>query len=167
MDLLFEIGNCVSLTKAQLGLSVLNYQPGTLAEITETLDSWGKSDTLRFEKLPGIFPLTPYDISYPKGQELRQWKGTVIIACATKVNLKRIERDNETFGPILRPIVEAFIKQMCNNRAFHTYGFNDVSYRLIEHDFWSKERKSHQFNEFVDAIEIRDLTINLSNPTCF
>jgi hypothetical protein len=175
MEILYELGKCSRLTmsaltpyfqREQINVTEINFQPGTLKEITEVLTKMGNSPTdQRYVKLPGIFPITPYDISYPRGQELRQWKGTILVVMSTDPNIRRLQRENLKFTPVLKPIAEEMIRQMCNNSAFHTYGFSDISYRLIEHDYWSKEKKANVFNEYVDVLEIRDLTINLSPST--
>ena len=178
MELVYEIGKCVAKADLVLrdGLTAaytkvggtfrkINFQAGTLKEIAETLNDWSKSDTLRYEKMPIVCLLTPFEIASLAGSELPQAKFTLFTACATEPNLKRYQRQVKTFEPILNPIVTETIRQIIASHAFQAYEL-DVRYKLIEHDYWAKDRQKSIFNEYVDAVETRDFTINLSLSHC-
>lgn len=153
------------LRKYYPGIQTINFQAGTLREITETLDVWSKSDTLKYEKLPIVCLVTPFAKRHPAGSELEQVKCTLFIACGTQATLRRQERQTKTFEPVLNPIVKETINQIINSVICANY-LIDVTYTEIEHDYWAKDKQKSIFNEYVDAIEIRDLIFNLTPSNC-
>lgn len=146
-----------------VAIETINFQAGTLPEITDTLNSYGKSDTLRYQKMPVVCLITPFEVS--QNGDFNQARFTLFIACPTRSEWKRYERQTKTFEPVLNPIVKEVIRQIIASPACMSYE-QDVRYRVIEHDYWSKEANANVFNENVDAVEIRDITINLNKNNC-
>lgn len=143
----------------------INFQVGTLREITETLNEWGKSDKFRYKKFPIVCLITPYSTTKPAAAELENVRFTLFIACATEATDRRLDRQAKTFTPILQPISNAVTKEIIAAPCCMTYE-GDVRFQEIEHDYWAKEQDANVFNEYVDAIELRDFTINIQQPYC-
>lgn len=143
----------------------INFQVGTLKEITETLNEYSRSDTLRFQKFPIVCLVTPYAKTKPSSAELENVRLTLFIACATEPHDRRADRQVKTFDPILNPIAKEVIRQIVASSFCMTYE-GDVRYQQIEHDYWAKDKQASIFNEFVDAVELRDFTINIQQPYC-
>lgn len=143
----------------------INFQAGTLTEITQTLDEYGRSDTLRYQKFPVVCLVTPYAKTKPASAELENVRFTLFIACAANATDKRATRQVKSFSPILHPVAREVIRQIIDAPFCMTYE-GDIRYQEIEHDYWAKEKQAQIFNQAVDAIELRDFTINIQQPYC-
>jgi len=144
-------------------IETINFQAGTLGEITQTLNEYSKSEQLRYQKMPIVCLITPFSLS--ANGDFKQARFTLFIACPTSPHWKRYERQVNSFEPVLKPIVREVIRQILASNSCMTYE-NDIRYQEIEHDYWSKEGNASIFNEYVDAIEIRDITINFITNNC-
>jgi hypothetical protein len=180
MELVYEIGKCVRLMTDKLltqlqaakpEIQAVNYQFGHLTEIAITLSEWSKSDTMRFEKFPVVCLLRPYLIQEKAGSDFKSVKMTLMIANQTNPNYKSADRQINNFEPVLLPMYNELMLRLSKSAAFHLYDMRDMPHTQVLHDYWGRQglagNKANIFNDYVDAVEIRDLTLNLSQSNCF
>lgn len=90
--------------------------------------------------------------------------GQILIGTLSKNSYLSDERTAQVFKPILIPLKDAFMKVLDGNntRAIQLLG---DSYECENHYFYGKDKDSNPFNDFIDVIEIKDITLRI-NKDC-
>lgn len=169
-----EIGGAVTNADAVLFPMLskhLHYEFGHPLEIVQTLQEMTTSPTKQALKYPLVALFT--DILVNNDNVPDGWYGdaaiTIIIATMTTNTDKAAQRLEKNFKPILQPIKMELLKQISLIKQFST-GAGELKYKEIEHYYWGKEglygREGNIFNDYIDAIELRDVKIRIKPKIC-
>lgn len=79
----------------------------------------------------------------------------------TRVNYSMAERRDTTFLPILYPVYAELIKQISLSDTFRTISADQIQHTKIDMPYWSKDGSSNFYNDFIDAIQIADLKLDV------
>jgi hypothetical protein len=92
----------------------------------------------------------------------------IAICRATDPNLIADERYEKNFKPVLYPIYESFIDNLIHNKSF--IGYSPMKITKYDRLFWGSDKlikgQANVFNDYLDAIEITNLTIKLNTLVC-
>lgn len=143
--------------------------------ILEIADALAKKDNstqeLSFKKYPIV--ILVLDVKKRPNQKLQTTdyeNVNIIIANKTKPSYVAADRKIENFEPILHPLYERLITELSRSKLLN----NSDSIPFIKHVatdryFWGTELNSNSknvFNDFLDAVDIRELNIKLQNIKC-
>lgn len=149
----------------------VHYDHGHPLEIVETLTQKDKSNTYRWKK----YPLVALLQDFPEQNTGEPSEGPrpvfhIIIVNHTRPTYKAIERYDKNFKPILYPIYEELLRQINRERIFFTYGMTTIPHVKFDRLYWGREglwgKEGNIFNDWVDAIEIRDLKLKTHLNYC-
>lgn len=149
----------------------VHYQHGHPLEIIETMNQFDKSDSFVYKKYPliGLFQ----DFPEERGQVGMSGKVRLhlIIARSTKNDYKAAERYENNFKPVLYPIYEALLEEIAlAGKYFLVKDKTQISHTKIDRLYWGRDglwkNEKNVFNDWVDAIEIRDLELNVNLRFC-
>lgn len=140
---------------------VINYHYGHPLEIINTFKSKGHSEGYGREVFPAICLFQPIPEKHVIG-DYRTAKLNMVIVTDTKREYEASQRYTYTFKPVLIPLYEMLFEQM---KCSGTIEVTEDNYDYVEHLFWGKNglygNTSNIFNDFVDAIEINNLNIQI------
>lgn len=126
-----------------------------LTKLTKPLDA----QYTRFPLIAVFEDIVPQGI----GKGLSVITPKVIIANPTKKEYSREDREQLNFGPILRPIAEAWMAQLKGTGMFW-YSYTETG-SMIERPFWGREglygNTANIFNDELDCIEISGLALTV------
>lgn len=158
------IGDIVKATAEAMGRNI-SYLYGDWDYISNILTRWNGSPETAAMKYPIICLYSPYP-------EKRQLEGKwvrldvtleMLILCNTQKDYLNEERDAITFGEVLRPVYEEFIRQLMKDASVvknysgypsHTYTEN---YRYGRLGVLTSDNRP--FRDFIDAIELTNLSL--------
>lgn len=157
------------LTEYNCDIQRVSYFYGHAIEIRETLQSWDRSPTYRGSKYPCVLLFEDIPISYGGPHAIARMG--IVIATFTKPDIKSVERQQTTFDPVLTPIYDELLNQIYRNQFFRTYNRRrDMQHTRIDRKYWGREivggTDLNKLEDYLDAIEIRDLQLKLSNARC-
>jgi len=158
------------LAELQLANSLIqavNFVPGTPIEMTDVLDTMAKQPSLEMKTFPlfGLF----IPIIENKGTEIGidGVEGIKIcIAMTSNPTIRTPERMTKNFKPILYPIYYEFLNQLSLDKRLLKTDNNGFKHRKIDWPYYDPESNKNAFNNFVDAIEIKDLELKIKLSNC-
>lgn len=177
-DKLSEISALVStdvlpkLNLANSTISAVQFYHGHPLEIIETLAQKDQSDTVLFQKYPAICLfqdireiMNPRSGIYCQTPELN-----MAILYPTDPVYKAQERLERTFKPILYPIYFSLLKNIVLHRSIEQKSVENLVHDKFDRLYWGRGglygNEANIFNDWVDAIEIRNLSLNFYFPDC-
>ena len=93
-----------------------------------------------------------------------EFKAKMGIFTITDPNYNSDEREEKTFKPILRPILLELINQFKKSVAFNMPSLDKLELEQWDCFFYgSSLNKKNQFNNYVDAIEITNISLKLKS----
>lgn len=144
----------------------VNFQKGYIKELIETLQQMDKDPTSRLLKYPLIWLVT--DFKEGRGKTVGKYADTgldLVIMHQTQQPFKIGDRYANVFKPVLYPIYYSFIKQ-CAMHPMIMQGDEE----MIQHDKWDRSywgtSTKNQLPDYVDAIEINNLSLDISFQNC-
>lgn len=147
----------------------VNFMHGHHSEITQVLTDL----TQDIDASAGKYPLIALfqDFEEKKGNYFIELPAIqIIIATLTDKNYLAAERYDKTFIPVLYPIYNEFIRQIAISTYFKESSVNKIAHTKIDRLFWGKNglygNTGNVFNDFIDAIEIKNLNLNVKLNTC-
>lgn len=171
------IAYCVSLTSAKLlpqlqafdsSITGIYFKEGHIIEIIQELEKLSKGPETKSLRYPLVallrdFPELNGALPGIEGQDTVN----IIIATRTEPSYSSAKRKINTFDPILRPIETDLLYQFEMSGKFMTPGADQQNYTSVEHFFWGRESiygvKANIFNDWIDCIEIKNLTLKMYN----
>jgi len=90
-----------------------------------------------------------------------------LIATPTELNQSVVERVENNFKPILYPIYKEFMLQIANSTYFKECVVGNIMHEKIDRPYWGgggnegSNGSANLFNDTIDAIQIRNLSLNL------
>lgn len=162
-----EIEQVVARTAIAYG-SAIQYMYGHPLEIVDRL-----KDMTNSPKQPAKFPLVCLFTDIPIMDAGLGYYGKVklhiIICTLTEPSYFSPERKQKSFLPVLYPIYNNFMDQLYKHRGF-AFANRYIPHTHIDRYYWGKEglygNTSNIFNDYLDAIEIKELEIKMYPANC-
>lgn len=150
------------LTAANFTTRPVYYMYGHPMEIANRLQELSNSPTEGHKKFPLIILFT--DITIDKS--IIGFYGStslrMLVANFTLAEYTSVQRTEINFKPILHPIKKELIKQIERHGQF-TYE-DELTYKETDMYYYgSKINEKNIFNDRIDAIELRDIKLNIKN----
>lgn len=150
------------------GIVNINFVPGTPLEITDVLDVMGQQPTGDPKRFPLVGVFLP--IREGKGRQIGIDGIEGIRICIAMVNRNLTDRTPEryerNFKPILYPIYYEFLNQLDADKRILSPSSNGFKHTKIDWPYYDPNEQKNAFNEYVDAIEIRDLELLINLKHC-
>lgn len=123
----------------------------------------------KYDMYPVVMLYTDFPEVYDRG--VSGYYATVtlqmIIAYMTSPNLRAAQRLEQNFKPILLPIYEALMQGIMRSGAFAVQAQKRIPHTKYDRYFWGTQGlyggNANMFNDFIDAVEIQNLTLRVSN----
>lgn len=146
----------------------VNFVWGDSAYIREYLLTLKKSSSTAAYRFPVIGLYSPFDEVKMDGKVSASVN--LILAVNTLAGYTNEQRVEVSFDSVLRPLYEAFMKSLEECKAF------DVPYKGFNHTYVENfsfgkrgalDVDGKEVDEKIDAIEIKNLDLNLKNLDCY
>lgn len=151
-----------ALTAANFDTRPVYYMYGHPKEIANRLQELSNSPTEGHKKFPLIILFTDITID----RSLIGFYGSVslrmLIANFTLAEYTSIQRTEINFKPILHPIKKELINQIDRHSQF-TYEDELIYKETDMYYYGSQINDKNIFNDRIDAIELRDIKLNIKN----
>lgn len=152
------------LQEADAAIVRINYQYGPAVELTQTLTNMRLGKDVAKERFPLVWLIE--DIPVDRRNAKRFFGDVslrVVIAYPTKDTYTSAERETATFAPILRPIYYNLLECLPKHNAFSAVDEADIPHRMTERKFMGSDTQiQNMLTDFVDAIDIQDLSLTIS-----
>lgn len=141
------------------------YKYGHPVEISSRLQAITNSTTEGHKKFPLIILFT--DITIQK--DVPGFYGSanlrMLVANITEPHYISEDRTEKNFKPVLHPIKEELVRQIGLHAQF-TYD-GELTYDETDMYFYGSEiNKKNVFNDYIDAIELKNIKVNIKNKIC-
>lgn len=140
------------------------HYPGTNNEISNILLGISKHPKGALVKFPSIFNFHP--IRQEKREDITLHYNLAIV-CLVDSTWTTEQRESQVFDRVLRPIYEEFMKQveLCN---YFIKGYGNIphTYYEIFTTGGNAGEIMDRYGDYIDAIEIHDLTVTLNSRLC-
>ena len=151
----------------------IHYMYGHPIEVMTILAEMSNGKTDKFNKFPAVILFQDFNEEF--GDQNVHCKASglnLIIATATQQELVSAQRYTNNFKPILYPIYFELIKQIAKYPGFDVK-FRDaqqLQHTKTDRVYWGKNglygNSGNVFMDFIDAIEITNLSINIKKQNC-
>ncbi|MES2004338.1 MAG: hypothetical protein V4450_07440 [Bacteroidota bacterium] len=144
----------------------LNYEHGSSTQIIAELLTLNNAinPATRAGKYPLIALFQPFREIKGGGYSLRVRIPKIVIATSTNSTDNTETRYSQTFIPILYPIYEELLRQICRHRNVVEQDPEDLKHTKADNP-GSPPPQGVQFTDFLDAIEIYDLELTFQLDT--
>ncbi len=150
-----------ALTAASFGRTVY-YMYGHPKEIAKRLQELSNSTTQKDKKFPLIILFTDVMINRSIPGFYGTAKLRMLVCNITQPEYTSDKRTALNFRPILHPIKEELINQIGKYSGFTTE--DELTFSETDMYFYgSSINDKNIFNDYIDAIELRDIKINIKN----
>ncbi len=169
VDIFSEIVSATSYENKSSGGPGVFYQHGHPLEIIETLQEMTQNQDTAKNKYPLIALFQ--DFPERKGNtEGTQLKLNFIIAMLTFREFKAAERYAQSFNPFLIPIYELFLNKIAKSGYFRETEPSRIVHTKYDRLYWGRSglygNEGNIFNDYIDCIELTDLTLTLKPKNC-
>lgn len=165
-----EIAAVVAKVNQGLYLEGFQYLPvyykyGHPKEIAKRLQELTNSPTEAHKKFPLIILFTDITIEKDTPGFYGSARLRMLVANITQPQLISEERTEQNFKPVLHPIKDELIKQIGLHGQF-TYE-EELTYDETDMYFYGSQiNDKNIFNDYIDAIELKNIRINIKNKIC-
>lgn len=146
---------------------------GHYSEVTKNLTLKDDSVTQQDKKYPLVWLVMDFDeaMGESPADYARLTGVQFIIAVPTTIDYTMGERRDKNFLPFLYPIYAEFIKQLSVAPEFGMPGQLLLKHIKTDRPYWGGSDQlgngtANLFNDFIDAIQIRNLKLNVKQKTC-
>lgn len=154
----------ISLDWGELPKKVYFLQ-GSLLEVTNVLQSYTNAvSPLKNQKYPLVILVRDIKekINEQKDGIGTSFKARILIVTLTNPDLRSEGRELRNFKPILLPIFAELIRQISKSKAFRMPTIKDMDITKWDCYFYgTRENNKNIFNDYIDAIDIESITLNL------
>lgn len=150
----------------------VHYMNGHPVEIVNRLSERDKDNVFKWKKYPLVGLFMDFPETFGRSLGLEEVSLHLIIARATNPDLITDQRYEKNFIPVLYPIYEKLMQTFHtftygrNGKPFQTRSESDIVHTKIDRPYWGREtflkNEANMFNDYIDAIEIRDLKLNIN-----
>lgn len=148
---------------------IVNYQFGDWQYMAKTLSAMGKAPITAGRKYPMVGLYSPFeeDRSDPSFTSVRL---SLIIAVNTLGGYTNEERLDKSFKATLYPVYDSLIRRISSDRRLDIGPMSIVSHMKTDNFRYGRsgvygDGKS-EFDDRIDAIDIKDLRLKVKNATC-
>lgn len=142
---------------------------GKLKEITRKLTQLDGGITTKDKKYPLVWLVMNYAESYGNNDGFCELDDITIMICElTDPSSYTSARIAANFTPTLYPIYDAFMAEL-ENSSYFDHGMLEFQHQKIDCPYWNEDMTKgdyNQFNDFIDAIQIRKLKLIVNESTC-
>ncbi|MES2428240.1 MAG: hypothetical protein V4560_14770 [Bacteroidota bacterium] len=148
----------------------IRYSKSSYNELLETLAQADGSSEERFNKYPLIHLVQ--DVTVERGSDVGIFGTTslnIVFIHQTEQTYKVEDRDAKVFKPVLWPIYYDFMAQLYNSKWFVMNDTGEYRHQVTKRAYWGNRKlKSSELilNDFVDAIEVRNLNLKFFFKNC-
>jgi hypothetical protein len=132
------------------------FMHGHFLEMVNTLTEKGLSREWKSKKFPCIMLIQDFEENVSK--DIATATIRVIIATYTESDIKAASRYDLTFKPTLYPLADLFLSELARSRSINQSSFEYSKYDRL---YWGDNEEANMANDYVDAIEIDKLKINI------
>jgi hypothetical protein len=159
------------VTKVALTIPGVRFEYGHPSDIAATLAAYSATAEYRIQK----FPLIGLLLDFPQSKGTRPDVQTsprlnLFIATSTTATFTPVQRTENSFKPVLYPIRDEFFKQLGKHPLILKPEANQWNYQQVDRYQWGKggltyyeNGKENAFNDYIDAIEITGLELDILN----
>lgn len=152
----------IKLTEANFGTRPVYYMYGHPKEIAIRLQELSNSPTEGGKKFPLIILFTDITIDRSLIGFYGSTQLRMLIANFTLPEYTSVQRTEINFKPILHPIKKELINQIQRHGQF-TYE-DELTYKETDMYYYGSQiNDKNIFNDRIDAIELRDIKLNIKN----
>lgn len=156
------------LAATDSSISQLHYMHGPVQELYETLAQMQEGQTTPAKRWPLVWLVE--DITQTRNTPdgfYASLRLRVVIAFPTKATYKSAEREAAVFVPILRPVYWNLLNAISRTGAFNRPLVEQIPHKMTERKRWGNDEKTADaLTQFVDAIDIEDLELNVTYEYC-
>jgi hypothetical protein len=135
----------------------INYQPGTILEINETLVQMSQQSDLQYQRYP-LFALL-FSFKEDRNKTLgigEETELTIIIARRSDKIDKVPARYDNNFIPVLYPVYLEFLNQLSLDGRFMTTGIpTEIPHTKTDYPYYDGGDNNNPFDDSVDAILLK------------
>lgn len=146
----------------------VHYEHGHILEIINTLTQKDQSNEYRFKKYPLVALLQ--DFEERNTFEYVEANLNVLIIKGTMQDYTAKQRYDFNFRPFLYPIYKELLKRISKTGYILSYAPQRISHTKIDRVFWGAQGRygntAHIGNDFLDAIEIKNLKLKFIKEKC-
>ena len=143
---------------------ILVFDHGHPLEIINRVKEYQESDTLKYEAFPRICLLHDFE---EKNTFETLVSLTILIITDTDPNYTAPQRYTYTLDPILLPLYDLFLENLLEADHVGTTEGNYFKHTKIDRLYWGKNglygNQGNIFNDYIDAVEIKDLELIIQN----
>jgi len=165
-----EVGTVVTKVNAaltQAGFSPLPiyYMYGHPLEIVKRLQELSNSVTEKDKKFPLIILFTDITVDKSTSGFYGSTNLRMLVANITQPEYISEQRTDLNFKPVLHPIKNELIRQISLHPQFTFEG--ELTYKETDMYFYGSQiNNKNIFNDYIDAIELKDIQLNIKNKIC-
>lgn len=146
---------------------------GHYTEVTKNLTLKDQSPTQQDKRYPLVWLVMDFDeqMGANPADYARIPGVQIIIAVPTTIDYTMQERRDKNFIPTLYPIYAELIKQLAVAPEFGMPGELKLVHTKTDRPYWGGSDQlgngtANLFNDFIDAIQIRNLSLNVKHKIC-
>lgn len=144
------------------------FMHGHPLDIVNQLSAKNKDATLKFQRFPLIALFQ--DFTETKGRTMAynsEVSLNLIIATTTNPNYTSAQRYDNSFRTVLYPLYDEFMQKLFESCKFADLADDLIPHEKIDRLFWGKQglygNTGNIFNDYIDAIEIKNLNLKVKN----
>lgn len=146
----------------------VHYMHGHILEIINILTQKDQSEEYRFKKYPLVALLQ--DFEERQTYEYVEANLNVLIIKGTMEDYTAGQRYDFNFRPFLYPIYQELLKQLSKTGYILSYAPQRIHHTKIDRVFWGAQGRygntANIGNDFLDAIEIKNLKLKFIKEKC-
>lgn len=159
--------NALKLLDPQI--TKINFQPGTIVEIQNTLTKMSQQPSQEYSRYP-LFGLI-MSFKELKGKQIgidNTAKLNIVIARRSNATDRTEQRYENNIIPFLYPIYYEFLHQLDADKRFLTKGQDLIPHVKIDYPYYNGDPSvnSNPLGDWVDAIVIQDMELNFNLKNC-
>lgn len=109
------------------------------------------------------------DFEEDKGKNMDVYSTTslsLVFAVATEPKYTEQQRRDISFTPKLLPMYQAFLQALHEQSSFRMPYPSLIQHKFALRPYWGDGVNRNLFNDFIDAIEIRNLNLDVKQLNC-
>ena len=146
---------------------------GHILEISNTLKAKNSGiGTLKYQKYPLIILQLDVESKYDGLNKSFEYRNINIFICnITNKTYRAKDRLEHNFNNVLYPLYEAFVTKLSRHEdIIASNNANNFEHTKIDRFFWGSQENGNStnniFEDYSDAIEIKNLQLNIKNKKC-
>lgn len=145
----------------------IRYDWGHKSEMANTLTQMDNSKTQKPLKYPLVWLIMDFKEKKGKNWDVYSALGiNFLFAVDTHVNYTQPQRRDKSYLPKLLPMYGAFMQAISEQTAFMKPYIFGIEHDFLLRPYWGDGVNANLFNDFIDAIEISNLNLEVAQKKC-